>query len=76
MITKQGTVTKISGTKTIKVEVYEYRSHPKYKKRYRLTRKFLAHDEQEKAKVGETVTIQQCPPFSKKKKWILIDTPS
>lgn len=72
MITKKGTVVKISGTKTIKVEVNEHRAHPKYKKQYRITKNFLAHDEAETAKVGDKVTIQQSRPVSKKKCWALV----
>ncbi len=71
MITKKGTVTKISGSKTIKVEVNEYRAHPKYKKRFRVTKNFLAHDEKEAAKVGDEVIIEQHKPISKKKCWVL-----
>ncbi len=71
MITKKGTVTKISGAKTIKVEVNEYRAHKKYKKRYRVTRSFLAHDEKEAAKVGDEVLIIQHKPISKRKCWTL-----
>ena len=73
MITKQGTVTKISGTNTIKVEVHRYANHPIYKKRYRLTSNFLAHDPESKAVVGDKVSIRQCRPISKRKSWILTD---
>jgi len=72
MITKKGTVTKKSGQKTIKVEVREYRQHPKYKKLFPVTTSFLAHDEAEKANEGDTVTIQQCVPHSKRKTWNLV----
>ncbi len=74
MITKKGTVVKISGAKTIKVEVNEYRTHSKYKKQFRVTKNFLAHDDKETAKVGDTVTIRQVAPISKKKTWELIST--
>jgi len=73
MITKQGTVTKISGTNTIRVEVHHYENHPIYKKRYRITKNFLAHDPEGKAQVGDAVSIQQCRPISKRKSWILTD---
>ena len=63
---------KKSGAKTIKVEVNEYRSHSKYKKQYRVTSRFLAHDEKEVAQVGEEVLIVQSNPISKKKCWILV----
>jgi len=72
MITKKGTVTKKSGTKTIKVEVREYRQHAKYKKLFPVSKKFLAHDEAEKAQVGDTVVIEQCKPHSKLKSWNLV----
>lgn len=72
MITKKGTVTKKSGQKTIKVEVREYRQHPKYKKLFPVTKSFLAHDEAEKAHEGDTVTIEQCTPHSKLKTWNLV----
>ncbi|MBT3349349.1 mitochondrial small ribosomal subunit protein uS17m [bacterium] len=69
MITKKGTVTKISGTKTVKVEVVEKRPHPKYKKMYRITKNFLTHDEKNVATVGDSVVIHQCRPVSKNKHW-------
>ncbi len=72
MITKKGTVVKISGAKTIKVEVNEYRRHPKYKKQFRVTKRFLAHDEAEVAQVGDQVTIKQGRPVSKLKTWELV----
>ena len=71
MITKKGTVTKISGEKTIKVEVHSYKTHPKYKKQYRVTKNFLVHDEKESAVVGDLVEISQSAPISKRKHWIL-----
>lgn len=72
MITKKGKVVKISGDKTIKVEVNEYRSHSKYLKRYRVTKNFLVHDENGSAKVDDEVVIQQSRPISKRKCWILV----
>ncbi len=72
MITKKGTVVKISGTKTIKVEVDEYRTHPKYLKQYKITKRFLAHDEDGKAKIGDVVVIKQVKPYSKLKTWEII----
>lgn len=74
MITKKGTVAKISGDKTIKVEVIEYQPHPKYKKMYPTNAYFLAHDEKGVAKVGDKVVIQQCRPISRKKHWKLTET--
>ncbi len=69
MISKQGAVVKKSGIQTLKVEVTEYRTHPKYQKRFRVTKNFLVHDEGQKANVGDTVTIVPCRPLSKRKFW-------
>jgi len=71
MITKKGTVTKLSSIQTIQVEVVERRQHSKYKKMYRITKKFLVHDEKNQAKEGDLVLIQQCRPVSKRKHWEL-----
>lgn len=73
MITKKGLVVKKSGDKTVKVAVHEYRSHSKYKKQYRVTKRFLVHDEKNTAEAGQEVVITQCRPQSKNKHWILTD---
>jgi small subunit ribosomal protein S17 len=69
MITKKGTVVKKSGDKTVKVEVHTYRAHPIYKKRFRVTKRFLAHDESNQYNVGDAVVIKQSRPVSKRKSW-------
>ncbi len=58
--------------KTIKIEVSSYKLHPKYKKRYLQTTRFLAHDPENQFKVGDEVTIYECRPISKLKKWTVI----
>ena len=65
-----GTVVSDSTDKTISVQVVNVKIHPKYKKRYRVSKKYLAHDESNTYKVGDTVTITEHPPFSKRKRWI------
>jgi small subunit ribosomal protein S17 len=45
MKTKRGEVTSAKMNKTIVVSVHAYKSDSKYKKRYRVTKKFYAHDE-------------------------------
>lgn len=69
MRSKKGTVVSKSGIKSIVVEVLTYKQHPKYKKRYRTTSKFHAHDEAEKYQVGDEVTIYETKPLSKLKRW-------
>lgn len=69
MITKTGTVVSKSGNKSIVVETHYYKEHSKYKKKYRVSKKFHAHDEANEAKVGDTVTIYECRPLSRLKRW-------
>ncbi len=57
--------------KTIVVSVDTYKSHPKYHKKYKVTKKFYAHDENNTANVGDTVTINESRPLSKSKRWVL-----
>ena len=73
MIIKKGTVVKISGEKTVKVETNEYRAHPKYKKQYRVTKNFLVHNDGFDVKEGDKVVITPCRKLSKKKSWTLVD---
>lgn len=72
MITKKGTIVKKSGDKTVKVRVIEYVQHPKYKKRYPITKNFLVHDEKNQGEVGTDVMIIQDRKVSKKKSWKLL----
>jgi small subunit ribosomal protein S17 len=69
MRSKKGTVVSKSGEKSIVVAVHTYREHTKYKKRYRVTKKFHTHDEENTHEVGETVTIYETNPISKLKRW-------
>lgn len=58
--------------KTIVVAVETYKTHPLYHKRIRYTKKFKAHDENNEAKIGDTVMIMETRPLSKDKNWRLI----
>ena len=58
--------------KSVVVVVTSFKSHPKYKKQYSVTRKYKAHDERNEYKVGERVVIEACRPISKDKKWRVI----
>lgn len=71
MRTKEGVVVSKSGNKSIVVETHYYKEDSKYKKRYRVSKKFHAHDEENKAQVGDKVTIYECRPLSKLKRWDL-----
>lgn len=73
MRTLTGTVTSTKMQKTIVVSVETYKTHPKYKKRYKSTSKFYAHDENSLAKLGDTVTVSETRPLSALKRWMLIE---
>ncbi|MBO8427666.1 MAG: 30S ribosomal protein S17 [Firmicutes bacterium] len=68
----QGVVIAANTKKTLVVQVESYRKHPKYKKRVQFRSKYYAHDELETAKVGDTVTIEECRPMSKTKRFRLV----
>ncbi len=57
--------------KTIVVSVERIKRHPKYKKRYKESRKFKVHDEKNEAKVGDKIIFEECRPISKEKRWML-----
>ncbi|MDB5237148.1 MAG: ribosomal protein small subunit ribosomal protein [Parcubacteria group bacterium] len=65
--TFNGTVVKTAMKDTATVAVSRYVKHPKYKKYQVRTKKFLVHDPENTAKVGDTVTIVACRPISKNK---------
>ena len=69
--TKTGKVVSDKMDKTIVVKVERQFMHPLYKKTVRKHKKFKAHDENNEAKTGDTVQINEHRPFSKDKKWIL-----
>ena len=69
MRSKKGTVVSKSGNKTVVVAVHTYKQHQKYKKRYRVTQKFHAHDEEDKYQVGDEIVIYESKPISKLKRW-------
>ena len=72
MRTKTGIVTSTKMDKTIVVTIDSYKTHPKYKKRYKNSSKFYAHDELNSSVVGQTVTIKETRPLSKTKRWEII----
>jgi len=69
----QGTVVSNKGDKTITVLVDRRVMHPIYKKYIRRAKKYAAHDETNSKKVGDLVSIIECAPISKRKRWMLID---
>ena len=70
---RQGVVISKSGNKSIVVEVERRYHHPRYGKVLRQTSKCHTHDEENKAKVGDKVTIAETRPLSKMKRWRLVE---
>jgi len=67
--TKIGVVVGNNMKKTVTVLVERPVKHPLYNKIIKKKKKFLAHDEYEKCKVGDVVKIIETRPLSKRKKW-------
>ena len=68
---KVGNVVSTKMQKTIVVQVEMRKTHPKYKRVIKLSKKFYAHDEQNSARVGDVVRIRESRPLSKLKRWAL-----
>jgi small subunit ribosomal protein S17 len=67
-----GVVTSDKMDKTIVVSVDSVKKHPKYGKRYTVSRKFKVHDEKDQFKEGDAVEFIECRPLSKEKRWRVI----
>lgn len=67
-----GIVSSDSMDKTIVVTVSNVKVHPKYKKRYTVTKKYKVHDEKNQYKAGDKVEFIECRPLSKGKRWRVV----
>jgi small subunit ribosomal protein S17 len=70
--TKVGRVVSDRMDKTIVVSVERLARHPLYKRVIRLSTKFKAHDEENDARIGDTVLIEESRPLSATKRWRLV----
>jgi len=70
---RQGIVTSSSCDKTITVRVDRRIPHPVYKKYFKRSKKFMAHDPENTCNVGDFVRIIECRSLSRRKKWHLMD---
>lgn len=68
-----GKVVSDKNNKTITVLVETYKTNPLYKKRVKYSKKYTAHDETNKAKVGDKVKIIETKPLSKTKRFYLAE---
>ena len=70
---KVGRVVSNKMDKTIVVVVESLKKHRIYKRTYKQTKRFYAHDEQNACQIGDTVRIEESRPLSKLKRWALIE---
>ena len=70
--TLTGVVVSDKADKTIIVQTERRVMHPVYRKAYKVTKKFAAHDAENAAKVGDTVTIEETRPLSARKRFRLV----
>ena len=68
-----GKVVSDKNDKTVVVRVERRFTHPLFKKTVRRTKKYHAHDADNKHKVGDAVVIQECAPISRNKRWMVIE---
>jgi small subunit ribosomal protein S17 len=70
---KVGTVVSNKMNKTIVVAVESLKKHRIYKRTYKQTKRFQAHDEENTCQVGDIVRIEETRPLSKMKHWRLVE---
>ena len=71
--TRVGKVVSNKMDKTIVVAIEDHVKHPLYKKIVKKTYKLKAHDENNDAKIGDTVRVMETRPLSKDKRWRLVE---
>ncbi len=71
--TREGRVSSDKADKTIVVMIERRVRHPLYGKEIRITKKVHAHDEENRAKVGDVVRVMETRPLSRLKRWRLVD---
>lgn len=72
VIKKKGVVVSDKMAKTVVVAVDSLKTHSKYQKKYKSTKRYKAHDEEGKYKLGDVVEIVPCRPISKDKRYKVV----
>jgi small subunit ribosomal protein S17 len=70
---KIGRVVSNKMDKTIVVVVESLKKHRIYKRTYKQTKRFKAHDEENVCQIGDMVRIEESRPLSKTKRWRLVE---
>ncbi|MDD2753618.1 MAG: 30S ribosomal protein S17 [Candidatus Portnoybacteria bacterium] len=68
----RGVVVSNKMQKTAIVAVTRLKEHALYKKKYKVTTRYSAHDEKNECQIGDKVIIQECKPLSKNKSWMVL----
>lgn len=68
----KGKVISAKMDKTVVVKTERLKLHPKYKKYYKISKKYHVHNPDNKAKEGDVVIFKETRPISKTKKWIIV----
>jgi len=68
----KGTIVSNKMKDTVVVKVDRIKEHPKYKKRYKISKKYKAHTEKSELEIGDKVMIEECKPKSKDKHWKIV----
>ncbi len=71
--TWKGTVVSAGADKTIIVAVDRFVTHKKYRKKYRVTKRYAVHDPANAYGVGDTVTFRASRPISKRKRFVVVE---
>ena len=71
----QGVVVSDSCDKTVIVRVERRVMHPLYKKFVSRSKKYAAHDEENRYRAGDAVRIEESRPISKRKRWVVLSGP-
>jgi small subunit ribosomal protein S17 len=58
--------------KTVVVRIERIKTHPQYRKQFRVSTKLKAHDEQQQFHVGDRVVLEETRPVSKDKRWRVV----
>jgi small subunit ribosomal protein S17 len=72
----KGTIVSRAGDKTVVLEATKISRHPLYGKKIVRTRRYLVHDPENKAQVGDVVTVKETRPLSARKRWVLVSKES
>lgn len=70
--TFRGVVVSDAMDKTIVVRIDRTATHPKYKKRYTVSRRYPVHDEKNQYHVGDSVVFCETRPLSRHKRWRVV----